>query len=71
MVTALVSCISMTPIQGGSLVHLWHHKEQQILIFPFWGRVQVEGTLEGGKILAISPYHLGLLAQSMLPEECP
>ena len=38
---ALMSCILMTPIQGGSLVHLWHHKEQQILILPFWGRVQV------------------------------
>ena len=53
-----MSCISMTPIQCSSLVHLWHHEEQQILILLFWGRVQVEGTLEGGKILAISPYHL-------------
>ena len=58
---ALMSCISMTPIQVGSLVHLWHHKEQQILISPFWGRAQVEGTSEGSKILVISPYHLALL----------
>ena len=44
-------------------MHLWHHKEQQILILAFWGRVQAEGTLEGGKILANSPYHLVLLTQ--------
>ena len=64
MVTALMSCISMTPIQGSSPVHLWHHQEQQILILPFWGRVQIEGTLEGGKILVISPYHLALLIKA-------
>ena len=28
---------------------LWHHEEQQILILPFWGRAQVEGTSEGVK----------------------
>ena len=58
----------MTPILGSRPVHLWHHEEQQILILPFWGRVQVEGTLEGGKILMISPHHPALLTGSMLPQ---
>ena len=71
MVTALMSCISMTPIEGGSLVHLWHHKEQQILILPFWSGAYIEGASESGEILMISPYHLALLTQHMLPEECP
>ena len=57
MVMALMSFISMTSIQGGSPVCLWPHEEQQILILPFWGRVQIEG----GKILAIPPYHLAFL----------
>ena len=61
----------MAPIQGSSLVHLWHHKEQQILILPFWHGVQIKGALEGSEILMISPDHLALLTQSMLPKECP
>ena len=68
---ALMSCISMAPVYGSSPVFLWHHIEQQILILPFWGGAQVKGTSEGSEILMISPYHLALLAQSVLPEECP
>ena len=71
MVMALVSCISMAPIQGGSPVHFQHREEQQILILPFWGGVQIKGTLEGSEILMISPYHPALLTQSVLPKECP
>ena len=68
MVTAY---ILMAPIQGDSLVHFWYHKEQQILILPFWGGAQIKGTLEDSEILMISPHHLALLTQSVLPEECP
>ena len=66
-----MSCVSMTPIQGGSLVHFWHHEEKQILILPFWGGAQIEGALEGSEILTISPYHLALLTWSVLPKGCP
>ena len=71
MVVALVSCILMASIQGGSLMHLGYHKEQQILILPIGGGAQIEGTLEGSDILAVSPHHLALLTCYTLPEECP
>ena len=68
MVTALVSCISMASVQGSSLMH---HKEQQILILPFGGGAQIEGTSEGSEILVVSPHHLALLTHYTLPKECP
>ena len=68
---ALMSGISMAPIQGGSLVHLQHNEEWQILILPFWHGVQIKGALKGSEILMISLDHLALLTWSMLPKECP
>ena len=52
-------------------MHLGYHKEEQILILPFGGGVQIEGTSEGSEILAVSPHHLALLAHYTLPKECP
>ena len=52
-------------------MHFGYHKEQQILILPFGGGVQIEGTLEGSEILAVSPHHLALFAHYTLHEECP
>ena len=68
---ALMSCISMAPVQGSSPVHLWHHEEQQILILSFWCGTQLEGALVGSEVLTISPDHPALLTQSMLPKKCP
>ena len=61
----------MASIQGGRLMHLGYHEEQQILVLSFGGGVQIEGTSEGSEILAVSPHHLALLVCYTLPEECP
>ena len=52
-------------------MHLEYHKEQQILILPFGGEAQIEGTSEVSEILAVSPHHLALLTCYTLPKECP
>ena len=52
-------------------MHLGYHKEYQILILPFGGRAQIEGTLEGSEILAVPPHYPALLTHYTLPEECP
>ena len=51
-------------------MHLGYDKEQQILILLFRGGVQIEGTLDGSEILAVSPHHLALFTPHTLPEEC-
>ena len=48
-----------------------YNEEQQILILPFGGGAQIEGTSEVSEVLAVSPHHLALLAHYTLPEECP
>ena len=52
-------------------MHFGYTKEQQILILPFGGGVQIEGASEGSEVLAVSPHHLALFACYTLPEECP
>ena len=52
-------------------MHLGYHEEQEILILPFGGGVQIESTSEGSEILVVSPHHLVLLTHYTLPKECP
>ena len=52
-------------------MHLGYHEEQQILILPFGDGAQIEGTLEGSEVLAVSPHCLALFSHYTLHEECP
>ena len=53
MVTSLMNCMSVVPIQGGNMMGLGDHKEQEIFGLTFGCSMQVQGSLMDCKIMPI------------------